>query len=60
MMSKVFIDTNILVCAMDAFDPEKCKRCRFLLKSVVHDMHGVISTQVMQEFYAIPKEEDFF
>ncbi len=52
-MSKVFIDTNILVYAMDAFDTAKQKRCRDLLRSLNSDMRGVISTQVMQEFYVI-------
>ena len=50
-MSKVFIDTNILVYAMDAFDTAKQKRCRDLLRSLNSDVRGVISTQVMQEFY---------
>ena len=50
-MSKVFIDTNILVYAMDAFDPIRQKRCRELLSTLNADTKGVISTQVMQEFY---------
>ena len=51
MMSKVFIDTNILIYSMDAFDPAKREKCRMLLKSATMDFQGVISTQVMQEFY---------
>jgi predicted nucleic acid-binding protein len=50
-MSKVFIDTNILVYAIDSFDLEKQKRCRSLLKNLGSEVRGVISTQVMQEFY---------
>jgi len=50
-MSKVFIDTNILIYSMDEFDPIKREKCRFLLKSAVKDLQGVISTQIMQEFY---------
>ena len=50
-MSKIFIDTNILIYSMDEFDPAKREKCRFLLKSVGKDFQGVISTQVMQEFY---------
>ncbi len=53
MISKVFIDTNILVYTMDAFDPIKQKRCRMLLRGLIADLSGVISTQVMQEFYVI-------
>ena len=50
-MSKVFIDTNILVYSLDRFDPIKQKECRSLLKTLTDDFQGVISTQVMQEFY---------
>ncbi len=50
-MSKVFIDTNILVYSLDRFDPIKQKKCRSLLKTLTDDFQGVISTQVMQEFY---------
>ena len=50
-MSKVFIDTNIFIYSMDQFDPVKREKCRFLLKSARKDFQGVISTQVMQEFY---------
>ncbi len=50
-MSKIFIDTNILVYSLDKFDPVKQKKCRLLLKTLTGDFQGVISTQVMQEFY---------
>jgi predicted nucleic acid-binding protein len=51
MMSKIFIDTNILVYAMDGGSPVKQERCREQLKSLKDDVRGVISTQVMKEFY---------
>jgi predicted nucleic acid-binding protein len=51
MMSKIFIDTNILVYGMDRHTPEKRDKCRSLLKKVANEFTGVISTQVMQEFY---------
>lgn len=51
MKSKIFIDTNILVYALDEHDAEKKGKCRFLLNLLVKDFQGVISTQVMQEFY---------
>ena len=51
MMSKVFIDTNILVYAMDVHDIEKQQTCRRRLKSLTQDNTGVLSTQVLQEFY---------
>ncbi len=50
-MSKIFIDTNILVYSLDQFEPEKRKKCRELLKTLTGDLRGVISAQVMQEFY---------
>ena len=50
-MAKIFIDTNILIYSMDQFDPEKRQRCRTLLKTLKNGLRGVISTQVMQEFY---------
>lgn len=51
MTSKIFIDTNILIYAMDGGNPEKQERSRVRLKSLKDDSRGVISTQVMQEFY---------
>ncbi len=50
-MSKIFIDTNILVYSLDQFDPVKQKKCRSLLETLVDDFQRVISTQVLQEFY---------
>jgi len=50
-MSKVFIDTNILIYSMDKNDPEKMNRSRSLLKKLKDALKGVISTQVLQEFY---------
>ena len=50
-MSKTFVDTNILIYSLDEFDPEKQMKCRELLKTLTGDLRGVISTQVMQEFY---------
>ena len=50
-MSKIFIDTNLLVYSMDQHDLEKKHKCRDLLSSLTGVRKGVISTQVMQEFY---------
>ena len=50
-MSKIFMDTNILVYTCDNFEKEKQKKCRNLLKTITFDFIGVISTQVLQEFY---------
>ncbi len=50
-MSKVFIDTNILVYCLDKFDLKKQENSRNLLRSLTNGAKGVISTQVMQEFF---------
>jgi predicted nucleic acid-binding protein len=50
-MSKIFIDTNILVYSMDRHDPEKREKCRSGLTALTRRDKGVISTQVLQEFY---------
>ena len=53
MTSKIFIDTNILVYALDKADPEKQEIARELLRKTESDRLGVISTQVLQEYYVI-------
>jgi len=53
-MSKVFLDTNILVYSLDQSDTGKRGKCRRLLKSLIGESSGVISTQVMQEFFWPP------
>jgi predicted nucleic acid-binding protein len=50
-MSKIFLDTNILVYCMDDSDKKRKSRCRNLIKALTGHVHGVISTQVLQEFY---------
>jgi predicted nucleic acid-binding protein len=50
-MPKVFLDTNVLVYAGDHDSPEKRRVARALLKRVAAEGGGVISTQVIQEFF---------
>ena len=50
-MSKIFVDTNILVYCMDDSDKKRKARCRTLIETLVGDLYGVLSTQVLQEFY---------
>jgi predicted nucleic acid-binding protein len=52
-MSKGFVDTNILVYAMDRDNRERRKRSRTLLVELRRSGMGVISTQVLQEFYVV-------
>ena len=51
MPGKTFLDTNILVYAVDQDLPLRRDASRKVIESVVSDGSGVISTQVMQEFY---------
>lgn len=53
MTEKFFIDTNILIYTIDNHYPKKKKICRKLLAKLFEDNSGIISTQVLQEFYYI-------
>jgi predicted nucleic acid-binding protein len=48
-----FVDTNVLVCAHDASDPIKHRRAREALARLWDTRAGVLSTQVLQEFYVV-------
>lgn len=50
-MSKVFLDTNVLVYASDMDQPKKRDAARALLRQCSADVPPCISTQVVQEFY---------
>ena len=52
-MPKTFIDTNILVYGIDVGDPKKHKRAQSILRTLAEEGSGVISTQVMEEFYVV-------
>jgi len=49
--ARAFLDTNILVYAQDAASPLKRQRSRELITEVAITGTGVISTQVLQEFF---------
>ena len=51
MSDKIFIDTNLLLYSLDSFDQDRKKHSRSILKKISDQYTGVISTQVMQEFY---------
>lgn len=53
MTEKYFIDTNILIYTIDNHYPKKKKICRELIAKLFEDNSGIISTQVLQEFYYI-------
>lgn len=52
-IAKVFFDSNILLYSVDPTDKKKRKRCQELLEKAEDEGTGVISTQVLQEYYNI-------
>jgi predicted nucleic acid-binding protein len=50
---KVFLDANILVYAQDKDSPAKRRRSREIIAGLAAAGSGVISTQVLQEFYVV-------
>lgn len=50
-MSKIFVDTNILVYSLDKHDTRRRQKARSLLRTLQSEHQGVVSTQVLQEFY---------
>ncbi len=51
--SLVFVDTNVLVYAHDRSETLKQPIAAALLESLWEDQMGALSTQVLQEFYAV-------
>ena len=51
MTSKVFIDTNILIYALDSADKKKQKKAQAAIKECANNNNGTISTQILQEFF---------
>jgi predicted nucleic acid-binding protein len=52
-VSKIFIDTNILIYSLDKFNINKNQKSRQIIQTVVQKETAVISTQVLQELYAV-------
>ena len=51
MPGRVFLDSNILAYAQDGSAGEKQRRCREVVAGLAESGDGVISTQVLQEFF---------
>lgn len=51
MKDRIFVDTNILVYAHDLRAGDRHARASFIMESLWEAQTGVISTQVVQEFY---------
>jgi predicted nucleic acid-binding protein len=52
-VSKIFIDTNILVYSLDTNDKVKHERDRQVLQKIIEKHQPVISTQVINEFFVV-------
>ena len=50
---KVFVDTNILVYAYDVSSGKKAEAARKILLELWDKGTGVVSTQILQEFYVV-------
>jgi predicted nucleic acid-binding protein len=50
---RTFVDTNVLLYAHDASETDKQPIARALLEELWADRSGVLSTQVLQEFYVV-------
>src|SRR5208282_3751243 len=51
MSGKTFVDTNVLICAHDADAGRKREIARGVLRELWSERTGLLSTQVLQEFY---------
>jgi predicted nucleic acid-binding protein len=50
---RTFVDTNVLAYAHDASEAERQPIARAVLEELWADRSGVLSTQVLQEFYVV-------
>jgi predicted nucleic acid-binding protein len=50
-VERVFLDTNLLVYAYDRSEPEKQRRAREVLAALAAAQAGVVSAQVLAEFF---------
>lgn len=57
MPGRVFLDANVLVYAQDARSSKKQRTSRDLIARLASSADGVISTQVLQEFYVATTRE---
>ncbi|HOX38477.1 MAG TPA: PIN domain-containing protein [Candidatus Brocadiia bacterium] len=53
MSADFFLDTNVLAYAHDALNPSKRQRAQDLVRLAVATGKGVVSTQVLSEFFVV-------
>lgn len=51
MSARFFLDTNIFVYSFDASSPKKAAQARKLIRSAIATRGGIVSFQVVQEFF---------
>lgn len=56
-MARAFFDTNVLVYADDADAGAKADQARKLLVDAIQHRTGVVSTQVLVEYYAVARKK---
>jgi predicted nucleic acid-binding protein len=52
-MTRPFLDTNVLIYAVDDLADERGQRARTLVADALRDRSAVVSTQVLQEFFSV-------
>ena len=53
MNGRFFLDTNIFVYSFDASSPKKAAQARKLIRSAIETLGGIVSYQVVQEFFNV-------
>jgi predicted nucleic acid-binding protein len=53
MSGKFFLDTNIFVYSFDAGAPKKAQRAAQLIRQAIRTRSGIVSYQVVQEFFNV-------
>jgi len=53
MRDRFFLDTNVFVYSFDPVAPAKARRARELIRQAVGTRNGIVSFQVVQEFFNV-------
>lgn len=53
MSDRFFLDTNLFVCTFDSSAPAKAKKATQLIRRAADTGEGIISYQVVQEFFSV-------
>ena len=53
MNARFFLDTNVFVYSFDASSPKKAEQARKLIRNAIETGGGIISYQVVQEFFNV-------